>query len=353
MKKFFRRFLLLLVLFLVIVLGGLAIVVSFFEDELGQKVVQSVNKQLKSELTIDEVDLTVFRSFPNAAINLRNTTLQDRNGNALLDAENVSFRFRLLSLLGKSIKVNSILLENGVLAIRYDERGQPNYEVFNTSEEAVEEEASRDFGISLQEARLSNIELIYEDEAIAQAATIMVEDAVFSGEFSSEQFSLQSNADLQSKFVVYGEDRFLQDRDLRYDATILVDLTEGMYEMEQVTVGVEDNEFAVKGRILSKDDFTDFNLVAKNKEGDLGGVLQLLPESYRAYLGDFSSRGQFYFDALIDGRLSETESPLLDIKFGLEDGRISSPRLDNPFKDVSFDAKFTNGERRINKSPRF
>ncbi|MEM0993424.1 MAG: AsmA-like C-terminal region-containing protein, partial [Bacteroidota bacterium] len=39
--------------------------------------------------------------------------------------------------------------------------------------------------------------------------------------------------------------------------------------------------------------------------------------------------------------------------FGLEDGRISSPRLDNPFKDVSFDAKFTNGERRINKSPRF
>ncbi|MEM9885481.1 MAG: AsmA family protein [Bacteroidota bacterium] len=354
MKKFFRRLLIVFAIFLAVLFGGLAIVLSFFEDELGQKVVQSINKNLVSELSIEQVDLTVFRSFPNAAINLRNTVLEDIEGDAFLQAENVSFRFRLLSLLGKSVKVNSVLLENGILAIRYDQNGNPNYDVFKTSQEEQTENAeSSNFGLSLKEARLSNIELLYEDQLSEREAALLIEDATFSGEFSSEQFSLKSNADLQSKFVLYEADRFLKNKDLRYDASILVNLSEGLYEMERVIVGVEDNEFSVNGRILAQEDYADFNLVAKNEEGDLGGVLQLLPDTYSAYLGDFSSRGQFYFDALIDGRLSKTESPLLDVKFGLEDGRISSPRLDNAFKDVSFDAKFTNGERRDNKSSRF
>ena len=94
-------------------------------------------------------------------------------------------------------------------------------------------------------------------------------------------------------------------------------------------------------------------MVAKNEEGDLGGVLQLLPDSYAQYLGDFTSRGQFYFDALIDGKLSKTENPTLDVKFGLDEARISSPKLDYPFKDVSFDATFTKGSRKNNATSRF
>ncbi|MEM6700792.1 MAG: hypothetical protein AAF599_20480, partial [Bacteroidota bacterium] len=352
MKKFFLRFLLVIGIFLAVLLGGLAIVVGFFEDEVGQKVVQAINKSLTAELKIEEVDLTLFRSFPNASVNLRNTVLEDTNGENLLRSENVAFRFKLLSLLGSSIKVSSILVENGALHIRYDRRGDPNYDVFVEGEE-TKDSGESDLAISLQEARLANIELLYEDEVTQQEAVVLVEDAVFSGEFASDQFSMSSQAAIQSKHIDMNEEQFLLDKSLRYDANILVNLEEGLYEMQKVIVGVEDNEFSIDGRITAAKNFTDFHLVAKNEEGDLGGVLQLLPDSYAAYLGDFTSRGQFYFDALIDGKLSKTENPTLDVKFGLDEARISSPKLDYPFKDVSFDATFTNGSRKNNATSRF
>ncbi|MEL6719582.1 MAG: AsmA family protein, partial [Bacteroidota bacterium] len=352
MKKFLRRFLLIIGIFLVVLLGGLAIVVSFFEDQVGQKVVQSINKGLTSELKIEEVDLTLFRSFPNASVNLRNTILKDTNGENLLTSENVSFRFKLLSLLSTSIKVSSVVVENGALHIRYDRRGNPNYDVF-VEGETSDSSSESDLAISLKEARLSNIELLYEDEVTKQEAVVLVEDAVFSGEFSSDQFSMSSQATMQSKHVDMNEEQFLIDKNLRYDAEVLVNLEEGLYEMQKVIVGVEDNEFSIDGRMTTASDFTDFHLVAKNEEGDLGGVLQLLPDSYAQYLGDFTSRGQFYFDALIDGKLSKNENPTLDVKFGLEEARISSPKLEYPFKDVSFDATFNNGSRKNNATSRF
>jgi len=354
MKKFLRRFLLIIGIFLVLLFGGLAIVVSFFEDQVGQKVVQAINKSLTSELTIEEVDLTLFRSFPNASVNLRNTILDDTSGEPLLRSENVSFRFKLLSLLGSSIKVSSVLVENGALHVRYDRRGNPNYNVFVESKtDESSTPAESDLAISLKEARLSNIELLYEDETTEQEAVVLVNDAVFSGEFASDQFSMSSQATMKSKHIDMNEEQFLIDKDLRYDAEILVNLEEGLYEMQKVVFGVEDNEFSIDGRMTTASDFTDFHLVVKNEEGDLGGVLQLLPDSYAQYLGDFKSRGQFYFDALIDGKLSKNESPTLDVKFGLEEARISSPKLEYPFKDVSFDATFTNGIRKKNATSRF
>jgi hypothetical protein len=356
MKKFLLRFLLVIGIFLAVLFGGLAIVLSFFEDKITQKVVESVNANLTSELRIEEVDLTLFRSFPNASINLRQTILEDTNGDALLEAENVGFQFKLLSLFGKSVKITTVLIENGALVVRYDQNGKANYEVWKSEEgtgEANEAEESSDLAISLQEAILKNIEFIYEDEQSDQYAYIVLEEADFTGEFSAEQFELISNANFQTRFVEYGADRFLSDRNVYYNADILVNLAEGLYELKEVQVGVESNAFDLSGRVAMTDDFTDFNVLIKNEEGDLGGVLQLLPASYAAYLQDFKSKGQYYFDALVDGRLSKTENPTVEVKFGLEEGRISSPRLQDDFRDVSFDAIFSNGDRQRNSTARF
>lgn len=353
MKKFFLRFLLIIGIFVALVIGGLAIVLGFFEEAVGKKVVESINNNLRAELAIEEVDLTLFRSFPNAAVNLRGTALADTQGNLLLEAENVSFRFKVLSIFGKAIKINSVLVENGALVIRYDEQGNSNYEVWKTTEEEVENEESSALAISLQQATLDNIELIYEDEQNEQYAFIILEEANFSGEFSNDQFELISSADFQTQFVEYGDDRFLSDKDVYYTADILVDLTEGLYELKEVNVGIENNAFDLTGRVTTAEDFTDFNVVVRNEDGDLGGVLQLLPGTYAAYLQDFKSKGQYYFDALIDGKLSKTEQPIIEVKFGLEEGRISSPRLDDDFRDVSFDAIFSNGNGQSANTSRF
>ncbi len=341
MKKFFRRFVIFGLLLITTLVMVTALIAGFFEDQIGRRVVQELNKNLKTELTIEAVDLSVIRAFPSASVNLSGVKLQDSQGGVLLEAANLSLLFKLFSIFGSSIKVESALAEQGALSIRYDKNRNANYDIFTTNDKA--ETSSSNFSISLQEARLKDMELIYEDIANEQTVFLEVQDGLFTGELGSSIYDLESKASILSGFVEYGEDRFLVGKKVEYDAKVAMNLEKGFYKMERLLVDVEGDEFDVDGSITIGSEFTDFDLVARNEGGNLEGVLQLLPEQYLERFGDFKSQGQFYFNAFINGRMGKRQQPEIDVEFGLKNGRLSSPKLTNDFRDVSFDAKYNNG----------
>jgi len=78
-----------------------------------------------------------------------------------------------------------------------------------------------------------------------------------------------------------------------------------------------------------------------------------MPEEYLDYFSDFTSRGEFDFELWVKGNYSEKEKPGMEAKFGLKNGEIRSKKLHDPLRDVSFEAKFTNGQYRNNKTSVF
>lgn len=351
MKKFLRRLAVILLVFIIVLVGAVAIIASLFENKVGQQITRELNKQLKSELAIQDFELTVIRTFPNVAANLKGVLLKDTRGGALLEARELSFRFGLMSLFGSRIKVRSVVISDGALNVVIDREGKPNYDIFKKSEEPEAESSST--VIALELARLRNIELIYSDQSTRQEVSALVNDATFSGEFSAEKFSLKSQAGITSSFVDLDGVRYLPGKEITYDASIFVDMEEGSYNIEEAVLAVEGNEFKVDGAIESWESGTYFDLYASSDDGNLEGVLALLPEQYAEYLRDFSSSGKFVFNALVKGQYNKQQSPELRVEFGLQEGSLSSPRLNDPLKDVSFNAVFTNGKFRDNSSSVF
>ena len=90
-------------------------------------------------------------------------------------------------------------------------------------------------------------------------------------------------------------------------------------------------------------DATDFDLVIKSKDANLSSLLQILPPKHFEEYGDFSSNGRFNLDAIINGELSATTNPKIEMSVSLEDGSISSDRMDGDLKEVSFEANYSNG----------
>ncbi|NJL73851.1 MAG: hypothetical protein HC892_01255 [Saprospiraceae bacterium] len=351
MNNKIRKIVIILFLLLSALVVALAVVAGIFEDQVGKQIVKSISNSLNSKLTIDHVDLSLIRAFPNAAVNLSGFVLEDTQQDTLMKADNLSFRFKILSLFGSNIHVSSILAENGALAIRYDKKGKANYEVFKETED--NSDASSDFLVSLQEAILKNIALTYTDALAKQEAYILVKNAVFSGQFSSSKFALDSKVSLHSDSILVESERFLSNKDLTYQSEVLIDMAEGIYRLQKVNLDVEGNKFDLDGVIKASGEEVDFDLVASNERGSMEAVLQWLPQSYLDYLGDFSSKGEFYFNALVQGKWSQKLMPAIDVKFGLKEGRLSHPNLSDDFKDVSFDAQFNNGEARSNQSSIF
>lgn len=351
MSKFWKRFAIILSIFFGVLSLSAVIITNVFEGTIGNRLVTEINKQLESELTIKKFDLTVWSTFPNVAANFRDVLLEDTGDEALLVAENVSFRFGLFSLFGSNIQVKSVVISNGELNVVIDRNGKPNYNVFKQVESTDESPSTTT--ISLEQAQLDDLELFYTDESLQQKLKAHIDQVDLSGQFSSTKFTLQTKGALHSHHFQHQNDRFLVDKDLTINAKVAIDLEQGIYEMEQVDLGIEDNMFKIDGAIETWDKGPYFDLYITSEDGNIASVFQLLPEKYLKDYGDIYSTGTFFFTTTIKGQQQKNLNPEVRVEFGLKQGTISSGHLDGKFKEVSFNALYKNGKYRSNASSFF
>lgn len=350
MRKAFKRIAIVLLVVLALIIAAAALTASLFEDRVGRMLTKAINEQLSTQLQIQEFDLSIITTFPNVAANFKGVGLEDAREGQLLEAEELSFRFGLWSLFGSNIKVRSVVLSNGALYIHYDKKGKANYDIFKPSDEDSE---SNKMQISLETARLRQVECIYENEATGQTLSSLVKEANFSGQFSSEKFAMNSQADLEMRFLDMEGQRYLAGNQLHYDARINVDLKEGVYKMEEAFLTLDDNTFKIDGVVESWKTGTYFDLYAVNDKGSLGSILSLLPQEAYPVMSQFNSSGNFQFNVFIKGQSNAKQNPEIRAEFSLNDGTISSPLLQDPLKDVRFKALFSNGKFRDNSSSLF
>jgi len=350
MKKFLKKFAIIGGISLVVLIGAAAFIASIFEEKIGNKVITEVNKQLTSELKVADFDLSVVSSFPNISANLRGVEIADNKGDILLEAEKIAFKMGLFSLLSSNIKVKSVVVSNGALNVEVDRKGKANYIIFEASEEEEEETSAAGPSISLAEARLEDIELIYSDKRAKQEVMGKIIKADFSGQFSSQQFSLDSEASVVTRFVELEGSRYLAGKHIDYDARLFIDLENGLYKFEDVSLAIESNVFKVDGEIENQGESLFYDLYFTSEKSSLASMIQLLPADKLASFSDFTSTGKFTVEATLKGESSERKNPEIRAELRLQDGKISNPKMDGTLKDVSFLASFDNGQYHNNRS---
>jgi len=328
------------------------VIAIMFEDEIGQQLVTEINKELVADLEVENFRLSLIKGFPNVNADLQNVILPDNRKGVLLEAKSMSFKMGLFGLLTSNLKVKSIQIEDGALFVDINRKGKANYYITKPAKNNATSSMERKFALSLDEAILKDIELIYVNEQSKQEMKLQLEDATFSGKFNNDQFSLTSHAGIYSNFVELNAQRYFVGKDLGYEAKVFVDLKNNFYEFQEVELTVAKNVFNVFGIIEPHSTSTEFDLEITSKKGNIESVIQLLPEELQ-YLEGFASRGDFTFDASIKGILNEKENPIVNLNFGLEDGQITHTSLDSNVKDVSFQANFKGGKTHSGRNSTF
>lgn len=356
MKKFLKRILLIITLALALCIGAVALIAVFFQERIAQALTRSINSQLNAELTIGNFEMGIFRSFPDLSANFEEVALQPDQGPELLRAREAAFRIDLMSLLGPSIRVEAITISDGSLNLLTDQRGRSNYDILKAEGEGSPQGGAGEGNsllIALQQARFENIELRYTNRQRLQAVRAKIEEGALSGAFSTRQFELASKAKLFCQIVEQDEVAYLPDTEIAYEAIIAVNLEEGTYEMKKVEVDIAGNTFRLDGAVEEWETGTYYDLYATSEDGSLAGVLALLPAPYARKMAGIESTGRFAFNSIIKGQSNASQSPEIRVEFSLDEGQLSHEQLARPLRDVSFQAKFTNGKYRDNSSSVF
>ncbi|MBR5663760.1 MAG: AsmA family protein, partial [Bacteroidales bacterium] len=144
-----------------------------------------VNKYAEDYVTCDvnvgKVDLTLFKTFPDAGIEINDLLLMNPTQGwtsdtlAYIDECIVSVNLRKL-LFGDEIIVNTCMLNGGFVNAFFDTEGNTNLDIMPPSEaEEVEpevEEAESSYAINIDKVKINNLRLNYTDLAENTVATI-------------------------------------------------------------------------------------------------------------------------------------------------------------------------------------
>ncbi len=339
--KWAKRILAGIGLFLALVFGLMALIIWLYEDEIKQYAVEQLNRNLKVDVEVEEIDLTLFDNFPSASLRFTNTFIADANDptgkDTMLYAETLYFDFNFWDMLGGDYKVSKVAAENAVIKLRIDTLGQENYNIWISDSTAKQDDK---FSFALEEVELNQVRLLYQNGANAQDYRIHSEQINFTGDFSNKQYDLTTESDLHIDLFESNTVTYVEDKEAAINVILNIDRDSSIYTIDQAAFAVEDLEFDVTGNYSNRNDSSMLDLNIKGRNIDLEQAFTIFPEEYFEFLMRYDATGMLVFETDVTGLVSKTESPEVKADFHLENGSMTEKSTGAHLSNLSLQGHF-------------
>lgn len=319
----------------------LVLVVSvFYAAEVKQKIIAELNRYLRTQIRVNDFDVSLLRHFPLASFEMKGVVAMDactgEQQDTLLLAERISLQFNLAGLLRKDIVIRRLTANDGFLRLRIDENGRPNYIIWQTDTAA----SSASGAIDLSLVHLENMDVRYDDRKNRQDYDLKFLDARIAGKFSSDRFSLKAEGDLWCRRMSGGSMSYLREKAVRIDGALDVNSLTGQYRLETTHLRVAAVDFTVGGDFRVDSTSTFLNLNVEAREAGLGEFISLLPAKYADHFKEYKREGRFLFHGTVRGEASGRASPQVMIDFSVRDGLLQPKGESVALERLQFTGKF-------------
>lgn len=329
------------------------IIVRYYQDEVKEYVVAQLNKQLNTQVMVagKDIDFTVFKNFPYASVDFKNVKALDaytdgHQKDTLFKAGEISMQFNIVDVFKKNYHIKKISLTDVALRVRVDKEGNDNYHFWKTSADT----GKSTFSFALEKIIMKNVSLNYKDAHARQSLDGEVRSGRFSGAFSNDQYTLNTVADLFVNYFKTDSTNYIRKKNIHTEFALNVNNKEHEYKIASGQLQVEDLLFGIFGNVIQANNESIINMGIKGKDMDIKSVLSLIPAQYKGKISEYESDGDFYFDALIQGSISNGNVPQITADFGVRSANIRQTKSGIALKNVNLKGHYSNGSR-ISKEP--
>lgn len=348
MKKIFK----IVGIILVVLIIGLILAPVLFRGQLEDLLKKTINKNLNATVTWEELDLSLFKSFPQAALTVKDFSVVNKapfEGDTLAKGAELRLDMGIKQLFkggNAPIKIDQFILNDALINIKVDSTGQANYDIAIKSDaEQADVASAKDttggFQFDMQHYEINNSRVNYLDESTNTFIRLTEVNHEGTGDFAADISNLETHTEGIASLDIDGEN-YLNGHTLKLDADFEMDLENQRYTFKENEAFVNQLPLVFEGWVQVNENDNDIDLSFKTPDSDFKNFLAIIPETYAKNLDGVETTGDFRVSGIIKGKVDEEHIPTLDISIASNNAAFKYPDLPKRVENIVIDAQVMN-----------
>ncbi|UZO81164.1 AsmA family protein [Aquimarina sp. ERC-38] len=320
----------------------------FFSGTIKEKVKTLVNQNVNAIVNFEDVDISVFRNFPNASVVIDDLVLINKipfEGDTLANVEQIFLTMGVSELFkgtSEPMEVQKIIVDKAQIHIKVDSLGQANYDIGKESTTPTQETTtSEGFSLNLDHYEINKSNLIYDDRATKTFIALNNFNHQGDGTVSGNTILLNTHTDTKISFN-FDQTNYLTNNDLLLNAIIELDLENQKYTFKENEAKVNQLPLTFDGYVQLSEAYTDVNINFKTPSSDFRNFLGVIPETYAKNIENVKTTGNFEVDGKIYGKVDDTYIPKLNINIKAANASFKYPDLPRSVENITINALLAN-----------
>ncbi|SMD44535.1 AsmA protein [Aquiflexum balticum DSM 16537] len=341
-----------------LILAFMVLLPFFFKEKINSIAQDYLNEQVQTGLSFQNINLTFFRHFPSLTVSLDELLILGKEGfeiDTLVYTKDLSFGIKLISLLGDNIQVNGIYLKDARINVLMDELGNPNYDIFKSTQETQQETSETDstsLRVEIKSIKLLNSSVFYKDSGLDFSFSAENFDYSGKGKLENEIFDLSSNLKIPSFELSYEGIPYFAKKRITANLKTKINTESTALTFERNHLKINDLPVDFVGKLEFLSGGYDMNFILESVDSKFKDMLSLVPEDMYPWLKETKVRGKGDLRGSLQGLYlpSENLMPNLLLNLKVYDGYLNHSESTIPLKDLNVDFNITIPELSIEKT---
>ena len=342
-KKIFK----VLAILLVLVIVAMFAIPYFFKDQIKTRIIAAINEKVDAKVSFSDADLSLFRNFPNATVNLDNLLIINKApfaGDTLISLGRLDLKMSVKELFkaeNEAISIDGIVSENGKINILFNKDGIGNYDIAIKDKNAIDNGKSKPLNLKIKEYAVQNFKFQYYDQRSKIRFTLDSLNHSGTGDFAGTKLDLDTKSTANVS-LVKDSVRFMNNVKLSLDAVLGIDLDKNKYTFKNNKALINQLPLEFDGFIALVEGGQEYDLKFKTPTSSFQNFLALIPSAYAGSLKDVKTTGDFTVVGAAKGILSDTTVPKFDLAIASNNASFQYANLPKSVQNIIIDTKIIN-----------
>jgi hypothetical protein len=330
-----------LIVFLLLLLLGAIAYVDYNQQQLITRLKTELNKNLNGTFSVDKINLTIFREFPNLSVTLENGVITDSvYKQEVFRAGKIYCRLSLLNLLLDKIVVRSIIVENSNIILRQDSSGYMNANIFRFKNSGSSSPGSINF--NLEKLKILKVKVSFTDEKRDKHISLVANDLVGNITKPDDVFHILVQGYIHTDSMVFKKNKgsFLVDRDVDVKLKLIFDPNQMKFSILKSPAVCDEQTYMMEGYFAFASKPAYMWLSITDTKVNFNKARAVLSSQIQEKMKDIDVQTPVDVRLLIKGSIEPDVPPQVDASFRLHNGIIKYYGAD--LTDMNMDGLFMN-----------